>query len=83
MPPLRLYERERMRRQFLVLSFLVLAAIGGIWTVWKPIAWSLVVVGPLILWGLADMYLATATILRNFPIVGRYVMEALRPEIYQ
>ncbi len=74
-----------MRKQFLVFSVLLLAAIGGIATVWKPIIWSLLLIGPIVLWGLCDMYLTTATIVRNFPIVGRgrYVMEALRPKIYQ
>ena len=74
-----------MRRQFLVLSIVLLAAIGGLSTVWKPILWSLILVGPIILWGLTDMYFTKTTILRNFPIVGRgrYIMEALRPKIYQ
>jgi glutamate synthase domain-containing protein 2 len=74
-----------MRRQFVIFSIIVLAAIAGFSTFWQPVLWSLTLVGPLVLWGLADMYLTKTAILRNFPIVGRgrYVMEWLRPKIYQ
>lgn len=41
--------------------------------------------GPLILLGFVDMFSTKHTIIRNYPIVGRfrYVMEELRPKIYQ
>jgi glutamate synthase domain-containing protein 2 len=74
-----------MRRLFIILSVLVLAAVGGIALVWPPIIWSLVVIGPLILLGIADMAQDKQAIRRNFPIIGhgRYLMELIRPEINQ
>lgn len=74
-----------MRRQFLVLSVLTLVVIDGIATAWKPILWTLILVKPMILFGLYDTYLNTATIQQNFSIVGRgrSMIEALHPEFYQ
>jgi glutamate synthase domain-containing protein 2 len=74
-----------MRRQFLVFSFLTCAALGLIALIWQPILWVFVVVGPIIILGLYDYLQPRRTLLRNFPIFGRgrYIMEALRPKIYQ
>ena len=74
-----------MRQQFLIFSLLSCVAIGLVALVWQPLLWSLVVVGPLILLGLYDYLQPRRTLLRNFPLLGRgrYLMEALRPKIYQ
>lgn len=75
-----------MRTKFILISALVLTAILGVWLwLWPPALWSLVVVGPLILLGLYDLFQKKHTILRNFPIVGhgRYIADWLRPKIYQ
>lgn len=74
-----------MRTSFFIFSAILLAAIAGLYFVWPPILWSLVVIGPLILLGLVDSIQTKHTIMRNFPVVGRlrYVMENLRPKIYQ
>jgi hypothetical protein len=74
-----------MRRQFVVVSLLLLAGIAGASYAWPPALWSLIVVGPLVLGGLYDMLQTKRTIVRNFPLFGRgrYIMEALRPKIYQ
>ncbi|GJM32287.1 MAG: FMN-binding glutamate synthase family protein [Saprospiraceae bacterium] len=45
----------------------------------------MVVIGPLIVLGYFDMFQSRHAIMRNFPILGRgrYVMEELRPKMYQ
>ena len=74
-----------MRRIFLLSSILIVLAVLGLAYFWKPVLWSMVVILPLILLGLYDMVQAKKTIVRNFPILGRgrYLMEWLRPKIYQ
>lgn len=55
-------------------------------SVWWPSAlWSLLVVGPLIGLGIADMVQSRQAIRRNFPLFGRlrYLFESVRPEIQQ
>ena len=74
-----------MRTQFYLISLIVFAAIAGLYFVWPPILWVLVLIGPLFLLGIVDILQNKHTIVKNFPIVGRlrYVMEKLRPKIYQ
>ncbi len=74
-----------MRTQFYIYSFVIFAAVAGLYFVWPPILWSLVVLGPLFLLGVWDTMQTKHTIMVNFPLVGRlrYVMEKLRPKIYQ
>ena len=74
-----------MRRQFVVVSILTLLAIAGISTLWPPVLWSLILIGPLVILGIYDMIQPHRTIVRNFPLFGRgrYIMESLRPKIYQ
>jgi glutamate synthase domain-containing protein 2 len=75
-----------MRNEFLWFSFLSSAAITAIALLWwPPMWWAFVLFGPIILLGLYDMFQAKHAIMRNFPIFGRgrYVMEDLRPKIYQ
>ncbi len=73
------------RRVFYVAVVVVLAAIAWTWTFWPPILWSLLVLGPLILLGLYDALQRRRTVLRNWPLIGRfrYVFESIRPEIQQ
>jgi len=74
-----------MRRQFLVLSVIVVAGVIGLSMYWPVAWWAMVVVAPLVLLGLYDMLQREHTIIRNFPILGRgrFMMESLRPKIYQ
>lgn len=75
-----------MRNEFVVFAIGSLLVIGGIaYFVWPPILWLLVIILPLILMGFYDMFQTKHAIMRNFPILGRgrYVMEDLRPKIYQ
>lgn len=53
--------------------------------VYRPLLWSWIVLGPLIALGFHDMYQEKRSILRNFPVLGhaRYLLELIRPEIYQ
>lgn len=74
-----------MRRQFLLISLIVVVALVAAATYWPVVWWSMVVVAPVILLGLYDMLQREHTIIRNFPLFGRgrFVMESLRPKIYQ
>lgn len=75
-----------MRNEFLVFSIISLGLvfIVGYYT-WPPIFWLYLILVPLILLGLYDMFQEKHAIMRNFPILGRgrYVMEELRPKLYQ
>jgi glutamate synthase domain-containing protein 2 len=57
--------------------------LGNWWTIY--VWWSMVIFLPLMVLGAWDMIQTSHAILRNFPIVGhfRYLLEAVRPEIYQ
>lgn len=74
-----------MRKLFILSTVVVLGAIAGLYFVWPPVLWSLILIGPLAILGFVDIFQSKHTLMRNFPIVGRlrYVMEALRPKIYQ
>ena len=74
-----------MRRQFVFLSVLVCGGIALLGQVWSPALWAYIVVGPIVLVGFYDFFQPQRTLLRNFPLLGRgrYVMESLRPKIYQ
>ncbi|MFK5879925.1 MAG: FMN-binding glutamate synthase family protein [Flavobacteriaceae bacterium] len=75
----------KVREKFILLSIIILIAIAGIYTIWKPIIWSLVFFGPILLIGYVDIFQTKHTIRRNFPVIGnfRYLLEAIRPEIMQ
>ncbi len=64
------------------IAFLV---VGAVSVVWRPMLWSLCVIGPLFLIGVHDLTQRSHAVIRNFPIIGhaRYWMESIRPEIQQ
>ena len=68
---------------FAILSILITAAIAHY--LWSPFWWFFVLLGPILLLGFYDMIQAKHAIMRNFPVFGRgrYVMEDLRPKLYQ
>ncbi|MCB0401052.1 MAG: FMN-binding glutamate synthase family protein [Flavobacteriales bacterium] len=70
---------------FIYFSLVVLAAVTGIYFVWKPILWSLILFGPILLIGWFDIFQTKHAIKRNFPVLGhfRYMLEKIRPEIMQ
>jgi len=74
-----------MRNQFVFGSIIIVGLIIGT-SFWYPAAlWLFVVVGPLLVLGLHDMFQHNHTILRNFPLLGhfRYLFEMISPEIQQ
>lgn len=75
-----------MRNEFLVFFFLSLCiTVLGAYFFWPPLIWLLVVLLPVNLLGLFDMVQTKHTVMRNFPVFGRgrYVLENLRPKLYQ
>jgi len=75
----------KIREKFIISSLLVLVVIAGIYSIWKPIIWSLILILPLVILGFADVLQTKHTLKRNFPILGhgRYILEKIRPEIMQ
>lgn len=73
------------REIFIVISISVLIAVAVIALFWKPVLWSLLLFGPIILLGIADILQKKQTIKNNFPVIGhfRYLLESFRPEIMQ
>lgn len=74
-----------MRKEFLWSTLLIATTLCVGSLLYHPIAWSFVVVGPLLIAGYIDFFQTTHAIRRNFPILGRfrYWLEAIRPEINQ
>ncbi|MBC7937235.1 MAG: FMN-binding glutamate synthase family protein [Rhizobacter sp.] len=75
-----------MRKLFLqvaIITLLVLAALAIF--VWTGFWWFLGITVLLTIWGIYDMYQTKHSLIRNFPLFGRarWVMEALRPKLYQ
>jgi len=74
-----------MRKLFIVSAIILLAVLVAWSIVWKPAVWSLVIFVPFFILGIYDMLQTKHTITRNFPVFGhlRFVMEDLRPKVYQ
>ena len=75
-----------MRNEFILFSFLSLLTVGLVaYFYWPPILWSLVLLLPIIMMGVYEIFQTKHALMRNFPVLGRgrYIMEALRPKIYQ
>lgn len=74
-----------MRRAFVASSAAALTLVSVTALVWPPVLWSLVVIAPLVLQGVADMLQTKQAVRRNFPLIGhaRYLLEQIRPEINQ
>ncbi|MCA9194562.1 MAG: FMN-binding glutamate synthase family protein [Planctomycetales bacterium] len=74
-----------MRGIFLsiVASILLLSVIT--FFIWPAGLWAWVVLGPLVVLGFYDYFQTQHAVLRNFPVLGhgRYLMELIRPEVYQ
>jgi glutamate synthase domain-containing protein 2 len=67
---------------FLVAVVILELLFGFFWT---PGLWSLMILGPISLWGITDVFNRTHAIKKNFPVLGnlRYFFEKIRPEIMQ
>jgi glutamate synthase domain-containing protein 2 len=74
-----------MRKQFIISSAAVVLGLGVWGWYWPSAFWAFVLVGPLVILGIADMTQRHQSVRRNFPLIGhgRYLMELVRPEINQ
>lgn len=74
-----------MRKSFVLVSIIVLIIQGLISYFQQKLVWGLAISIPLIILGTYEMFQTQRTIMRNFPLLGRlrYIMELLRPKIYQ
>ena len=81
--PCLLYIMRNEFTLFAILSTFVLSLIAYLF--WPPMWWSFLILGPIILLGFYDMAQSRHAIMRNYPILGRgrYIMEELRPKMYQ
>jgi len=74
-----------VRQKFVVL-LIVVPVLVVVWAQYWPTAWwSFVIIGPLALLGLYDMFQVKKAILRLYPVIGhfRYLLESFRVEIQQ
>ena len=74
-----------VRTIFISLALIVSATIALVSLYVTPIWWVFILVGPIILLGLYDIFQKKHAIRRNFPVIGnfRYMLESIRPEIMQ
>jgi len=74
-----------MRKSFIISATIILALLVTWTIIWPPAIWSLVIVVPIIILGIYDMLQTQHSITRNFPVLGhiRFLLEEIRPEIYQ
>lgn len=75
-----------MRRSFVLVNIAILGVIAILALFfWLPILWSLLLLIPILVLGIYDMWQSHHTLLRNFPVVGRirWLMEGIRPMIQQ
>lgn len=75
----------KVREKFIITSIVILSSIAVISIIWKPVLWSLIFFGPLIILGFSDIIQKKQAIKNNFPVLGhgRYLLEKIRPEIMQ
>lgn len=74
-----------MRKQFIIFSIVSVLLLGVLSFFWHGALWLFLPLLLIIVAGVFDMLQTRKAIVRNFPIFGRgrYIMEALRPKIYQ
>ncbi len=75
-----------MRNEFIVFAIVSVVGTALLGYYINPLwFWAFLIIGPIVIMGLYDMVQDKHAIMRNFPILGRgrYVMEELRPKLYQ
>lgn len=74
-----------MRNEFVIFSISSIVFVGLISYFLPNAIWLYVILLPIILLGFYDFFQRKHAIMRNYPILGRgrYIMENLRPKIYQ
>ncbi|MEJ2471618.1 MAG: FMN-binding glutamate synthase family protein [Desulfuromonadales bacterium] len=72
-------------RRFLIAAGVGVLLVGVAGWFWPPALWAFVMLAPIVLIGLWDLYFSSNTILRNFPFFGhfRYLFLRISPEIHQ
>ena len=74
-----------MRKTFIVFMVVSCLAVGLLGYFFPWVWWVFVLLGPVVILGIIDMLQVKHTIMRNYPVLGRlrFVMEDLRPKVYQ
>lgn len=74
-----------MRLEFTIVSLVILALQGVVSYFYPNYLWTFLLTAPLFLLGVYEMIQTKRTIMKNYPLFGRmrYIMEDLRPKIYQ
>lgn len=74
-----------MRNEFVIFSILSTLLLGVLSYFFPFAIWFFIFLAPIIILGYYDFFQKKHAILRNYPILGRgrYIMEELRPKIYQ
>ncbi|MBM1107356.1 FMN-binding glutamate synthase family protein [Aurantibacter crassamenti] len=75
----------KVREKFIIIATITVLTIIVLSFFWQPILWLFIIVLPLVIMGLFDIFQKSHTIRRNFPVLGRfrYLLESIRPEIMQ
>ena len=74
-----------MRKKFILSAIFIILLEILFFKFWHQGLWSLIILLPYVLIGFYDINQKKHALLRNFPVFGwgRYLMEVLRPKIYQ
>ncbi|GEM_PF-1391292 len=72
-----------MQKQFIAKALISLITLFIIAVFWPPVLWGLLVVLPIVVLGIYDVVQTRHTIWRNFPVLGRGLLELIRPMIRQ
>lgn len=74
-----------MRSEFAMFALGSVAVVAAVGYFWPVFYWVYIILGPLVLVGLYDMFQPHHAIRRNFPLVGRlrYLLESIRPALRQ
>lgn len=74
-----------VRQIFILLVFVLPLAVFALGQIWMPFNWLFLIVIPTLLMGLVDVFQKQHSILRIYPVVGRfrYLLESVRREIQQ
>jgi glutamate synthase domain-containing protein 2 len=75
-----------MRKLFILISVISLVVLMALaFFVWQGFWWFAGAIVLLFAWGIYDMVQTKHSLMRNFPLFGRarWIMEALRPKLYQ
>jgi len=74
-----------MKNKFLLISVSAIICVAVLGYFWWPVLWLYIIILPLFIVGIFDLVNTQHSITRNFPVVGhiRFIMEKIRPEVYQ